>query len=480
MSNRRPILDGMQKHSSRDLSVGYTPGHKSGRALLPDFRAAFNADPLSFDLGFMGPLDDFHAPRGIIAEAEAEMARLYGARQSFFLTNGSSAGLIALLLATVKPGETVVLPRNAHRAVLHGMILTGAAPRFVDAGLDPETGLPLPLAPAALDDGVMAGAAALFPVSPTYHGFVADIAGMAPRAAAHGALLLVDEAHGAHLPFIGLAHVSGLQAGAHAVVQSAHKTLQAFTPGAVLHAAQDGPDGERLREALRLVQSSSANYALLASLDCSRAYMAAEGPERLAGTLQALAALRARLNASELLRAPDPDRPRPPGVAAIDPTKLYIDVTRTGLSGSEMARRLYETADIAVELSTEGGVLLIVTAADSAADLERLGDRLLRAAAALPKIAAGGVAPAPAPVIAGPCAALPRDAYFAGKERIPFETSVNRIAAEAVVPYPPGVPALWPGEQITGDPRDFRAAIRAAGASVQASDPTLETVLVLR
>lgn len=480
MSKQFPILHGMQEHLSRGLSVGYTPGHKSGRALLPDFRAAFNAAPLSFDLGFMGPLDDFHAPHGIIAEAETEMARLYGARQSFFLTNGSSAGLIALLLAAVKPGEAVVVPRNVHRAVMHGMILSGATPRFVDTGLDVVTGLPLPLEPSSLDDAVMADAAAVFPVSPTYHGFVADIKGIATRAAAHAAWLFIDEAHGAHLPFIGLEYVSGLKAGAHAVVQSAHKTLQAFTPGAVLHTAHDGPATEQLRMALRLVQSSSANYALLASLDCSRAYMATEGPGRLAETLRGLTALRQRINSSELLRAPDPGRPHPLGVAAIDPTKLFIDVTRTSLTGPEMAKHLYEAAGIGVELATQGGILLIITAADTAADLEQLGDRLLKAATALPKRTAGQDVPPHMPSIAGPCAASPRDAYFAEKERISFSRAENRIAAEAVVPYPPGVPALWPGERITGDPRGFRAGIKAAGVSIQASDPTLETVLVLR
>ncbi|OWK25645.1 hypothetical protein AJ87_08170 [Rhizobium yanglingense] len=235
--------------------------------MIETFRSEFTANPLDFDLGFMGPLDDLHSPKGIIAEAEAKMARLYGARNSFFLTNGSTCGLMALLLSEIKPGEAVVVPRNVHRAVLHGMILSGAVPRFVDTGLDPVTGLPLPLDPKAIAGPLMDGVSAVFPVSPTYHGLIADVAGIAQRARNRGALIFVDEAHGAHLPFTGLAQFSGLAAGAHAVVQSAHKTLQAFTPGALLHVAQDGPTSDRLRAALRITQSSSANYALLASLD---------------------------------------------------------------------------------------------------------------------------------------------------------------------------------------------------------------------
>lgn len=479
-SSSCPILEGIRSHISRDLIVGYTPGHKAGRGIWADFRQAYCSEPLSFDLGFMGPLDDFHAPNGIIVAAEAEMANLYGARDSFLLTNGSSAGLMGLLLAATGPGDTIVVPRNVHRAVMHGMILSGAIPRFVDTGIDPETGLPLPMSADSLDAAMIGGATAVFPVSPTYHGYIADIAAIARRTALRGAWLFVDEAHGAHLPFIGLEAFSGLKTGAHAVVQSTHKTLQAFTPGAVLHASQDGPASELLRTALRLVQSSSANYALLASLDCSRAFMAAEGVDRLADTLRGLDALRQRLNASDLLRAPDPGRLAPQGVVAIDPTKLFINVTRTGLTGPEMAKWLYDAVGIAVELMTQRGVLMIMTAADTAADMERLGDRLFAALATLPHSSATQDTASLMPSIAGPCAASPREAYFAEKERVPLSQCLNRIAAEAIVPYPPGVPALWPGERISGDTGAFRAQIRETGASIQASDPTLETLLVLR
>lgn len=475
------ILDGIEAHLSRNVLAYYTPGHKAGRALAPKFKEFFCKNSLAVDLGFMGPLDDLHAPKGIIAEAEANMARLFGARHSFFLTNGSTAGLQALMLAALGPGTTVLIPRNVHRAVMHGMILSGALPRFIDPGIDPDTGLPLPLSADAIDRATMNGVAAVIPVSPTYHGYIANIAELAKRARALGAWVFVDEAHGAHVPFLGLGPVSGLAAGAHAVVQSAHKTLQAFTPGALLHLGADGPDPDRVRAALRLTQSSSANYGLLASLENTRAYMATQGSQRLRAVMNDLKVVRERLNESPLLHAPCPERPLPPGVAAIDPTKLFIDVRRTGLSGYEFARRLYETGGVGVELATDVGVLLIVTAADSADDLAELVDRLLVFTQSIGQLEPAQTTSHQAlPTIAGPCETTPRDAYFAASERVDFLKSAGRIAAEAVVPYPPGVASLWPGERICGDLLTYRTRTRSSGVSVQASDPSLETLLVLR
>ncbi|OWK25644.1 hypothetical protein AJ87_08165 [Rhizobium yanglingense] len=182
-----------------------------------------------------------------------------------------------------------------------------------------------------------------------------------------------------------------------------------------------------------------------------------------------------------MVRAPAPDRPLPPGVAAIDPTKLFIDVTPAGLSGFEVARRLYQTAGIGVELATDTGVLMIITAADTPNDLDRLGDRLLSFTASLPKaVSSSSIPTGSLPKIAGECAASPRDAFFATTERIAFINSRGRIAAEPIVPYPPGVASLWPGERIAGDTAAFREYVRNTGASVQAGDPSLETVLVLR
>lgn len=481
MDEKQPICSAIAAHSQKRLWPGYTPGHKGGQALTSKLSEEIWRDPFAFDLGFMGPLDDFHSPKTIIAEAESHAARVFGAAHSFLLTNGSSGGLMALMLATQEPSDVVIVPRNVHRAIMFGMILTGAIPHFVDTGFEPATGLPLPLNPADVTEADLASAQSLFSVSPTYHGLTGHISELANKTKNSGTLFFVDEAHGAHLPFGDELPDTALRSGAHAVVQSTHKTLQAFTPGAMLHLAKDGPSPERVRAALRIMQSSSANYGLLASLDSSRAFMEMQGHERIAQVVQALAELRNRLNTSGLIDAPLPDRILHESIAAIDPTKLFLDFRCVGLSGPAAAKALYEQAGIGVELSTETGVLLIITAADTRNGLSDLGDRLLAFAEKLSRHVRSGDTPTMTiPVLAYEMAVSPRDAYFGAVERIAFSAAGGRIAAESIVPYPPGVPSVWPGERIASVTSTFRAAMQACGASVQCSDPSLETVLVLK
>lgn len=476
-----PLLHAILQHAERGGWAGYTPGHKGGRALTDGFAEGYGRVPLAFDLGFMGRFDDLHAPRTIIAEAETHAARVFGAHRSYFLTNGSSCGLIALLVGALSPGQTILVPRNIHRSLMSGMILSDTLPQFVEVGIDPCTLSPLPLDPASIDPTALASADALFPVSPTYHGLAGDLAELSRKVRASDTWFFVDEAHGAHLPFAAGLPTPALSVGAHATVQSTHKTLQALTPSAMLHLAVDGPDPERLRSALRMVQSSSANYAQLASLDSSRAFMEGDGPHRLKEAIAALEELRERLNKSGLISAPCPNRARHPAIAEIDPTKLFLDFRGIGITGYEAAQLLFEQAGIGVELANFAGVLLIVTAADRAKDIERLGQRLLSFARAQPVARRSRrIEAVQTPTLAGELEVSPRSAFFADTIRMPFAQSRGHIAAESIVPYPPGVPALWPGERIFGDPNEFVEYVRVTGASVQANDPTLNTILVLR
>ncbi|WP_114391493.1 aminotransferase class I/II-fold pyridoxal phosphate-dependent enzyme [Notoacmeibacter marinus] len=474
------LFQAIREHHQKGVLPFYTPGHKNGRAMDCAFLEFYSAYPLAFDLGFMGAFDDLHAPVGIIAEAEVAASRLYGAAHSFFLTNGTTGGIVALLLSMLRPGQHVILPRNVHRSVMTAMVLGDFIPEFVHTGFEPGSGLVLPLAAEMIPQASWDRASALLVTSPTYHGLATDIAQLARQAAARKVAFVVDEAHGAHLPFDSRLPKPALQTGAQAVVQSTHKTLQAITPGAMLHLSGNEPDPARLRQALRMTQTSSSNYAVLASLDASRHFMEGDGRQRLGVAIDAMGALYTKLCKLDLLHALDPHRPPPRGVSAIDPTKLVIDFGAVGLTGYEAAKLLLEEQRIGVELTTHTSVLLFVTAADTAVELEELGDRLiefaLQRSIRRSPITSEHIPP---PNVAGEMAIAPRNAFFRPQVRIPFSQAIGRIAAEPIVPYPPGVPSIWPGERFCGDLQLFRAWIDSSKASVQASDSSLETVMVI-
>ncbi|MBZ6383084.1 aminotransferase class I/II-fold pyridoxal phosphate-dependent enzyme [Sphingomonas sanguinis] len=474
------LLDAILAHEGREVLAYYTPGHKNGRAMDPAFRDAYLRHPLAFDLGYMGAFDDLHAPKTIIAEAERAAARLYGAAASFLLTNGSTGGIVAMLLATLGPGDTVILPRNVHRCVMTALILGDFLPAFVDVEVEPSTGLPLPLRLCDVPADSWERARALLVMSPTYHGLAGDLPALAAAARRRGLSFLVDEAHGAHLPFAAGLPGSALDGGAHAAVQSTHKTLQALTPGAMLHLAADGPDPRRFRQALSMTQTSSADYAVLASLEASVRHMAGQGREQLRDAVQAVGAVRRALKDVRGIALPSPGRALPTGVSGVDPTKLVIDFRAAGLSGHQAARLLFEEEAIAAELSTDAFVLLIVTAADTPASLAELTRRL----AAFAQRHAAARAPldahvSPAPRLAAALGASPREAFFRPQIRVSWSAAAGRIAAEPITPYPPGVPAIWPGERFDSDPGLFRNWVLRSGASIQASDSSLETVAVV-
>jgi arginine decarboxylase len=486
-----PYLDALVAYGFRGPTRFHVPGHKGGAGADPGLRWAIGERALQLDV----PQDTEGIDAGPeptpYAQAEELAAAAYGAERSWFLTNGATQGNHALCLALAGPGVRVVLQRNAHASLIDGLVLSGGMPAFVAPETDDELGMAHGVTPAALTQvlaasGAGAGARAVFVVSPTYYGLAADVAGLAEVAHAAGAALVVDQAWGPHFGFHPGVPPSALALGADAVITSTHKLVGALTQAAMLHVAPGGRvDAPAVARAVRLVRSTSPSSLLLASLDAARRQLAVHGQALLAQTLAGAAHARRAIDAVPGCAVVGERLVGRPGVAAWDPLRLVIDVRGSGRSGFELAAELRAGSDIHLELATHATLVLVLGVHESPEALERFVHDLGATVAEIAP-AVAPVEPASAPVVRAPVlghelAVAPRDAFLGETEVVAVDAALGRISCEAIAGYPPGIPALLPGERIGADVVAYLRELAAAGARLHgASDPSFETITVLR
>jgi arginine/lysine/ornithine decarboxylase len=490
-----PLVRAVTEYAARNPRRFHMPGHKGkgGAALFlwpdgflgPD--GALSRHVTNVDVTEVEGLDDLHEPEGAIKEAESLAAQAYGADRTFFLVNGSTCGLHAAIMATCGPDDEVIVSRDTHVAVAGGLVLSGARPVYVVPEVDELFAIPLGPTVEALVEEIRRHprARAVVLTSPNYYGVSPDIKTLVAAAHDYGRIAVVDEAHGAHLPFHEALPPSALEARADVVVSGAHKTLPAMTQASFLHLKGGAVDPETVRRMLRLVETTSPSYVLMASLDAARRVAAMRGRDLLSGVLTSAAAARERLSRLPGVQCLDGARLASRGFVH-DPTKLVISfagLLHCGVTGVEIARLLREAHGIWVELADARNVLAILTMADSQDDVDRLVSAIeyevgrVRAgdAACLPGLrnddrdrAAGRLAPETAACDAlrhiPPLRMTPRQAAIARTEWVPVHAARGRIAADVIVPYPPGIPVLCPGEEITERITEFvRAALSQGG-----------------
>jgi arginine decarboxylase len=462
------------------------PGHKGGAAADPEWREAVGESALALDIPALTPGVDVGPPDPTpFQQAQALAAEAWGARRSWFLINGASQANHVSLLALAHAGDRVVVQRNAHSSTVDGCILAGLTPFFVSPEVDPDLGIAHCLAPDTLDEALSrhpdaVGATA---VSPTYFGAVADVAGLAEVAHAHGVPLVVDEAWGAHLAFHEALPAHALSLGADLVVSSTHKIVGSLTQSAMVHLGHgDLVDDSVVDRAVTLVESTSPNSLLFASLDAARRLAATRGHELLEETIGAMVEVRAAVREIPGLDVLDESIVGSPGVHGYDPLRLAIDVRGTGTSGYELAAALRERSQVFLELAGEN---VMVGVFGMAEDARPQGRRLVAALRdAVDALGARGdrrreeFAPPPP---WGELAMSPREAFLGPQEAVPIAKSVGRIAAESLAGYPPGIPNVLPGERLTAETLDYIHATLELGGSLRgASDRALSTVRVVK
>ena len=293
MIDRTPIYTAISKHAAKDNLRLHMPGHIGGRAMPPELQSL-----AQMDLTELPDLDDLHLPQGIIEESRRLMAESVGAEESFFLVNGASSGIHALLLTASEEGDHIILPRNAHRSFYGGMVLSGAVPVYMQSKIEPDLGVVLAASSNEAEACLSSNpdAAAVFITSPSYYGSCSDINAIAAAAARWGKDVMVDEAHGGHFPFHPDYPVPALRQGAAAVVNGLHKNWPVLNQGACLHVSQIFKKCERLRQVISMLTTTSPSYPLLASIETARLFM-----EKKAGIIwtgyESIREYKARINA---------------------------------------------------------------------------------------------------------------------------------------------------------------------------------------
>jgi len=442
----------------------HTPGHKGSTALAG---AAVAGDhPLA------GGLDTVKLSHGTLLEAERRAAAAWAADLCRFSTGGSTHCNQALAMSVGAPGDEVVVARTLHRSMLLGLVLAGLEPVWVEPQVSASTGLALGYAPetvaAALRDHPRARA--VFLTDPSYVGTRSDLGAHADVAHAAGVPLIVDMAWAAHFGFHPALPPHALGAGADAMVTSAHKTLPAYSQGALLLARTERLDASRLTRAFDALATTSPAGTILASIDASRALLVRDGEALLDRTITAVTRARARLREVDGLEVLDGP--------LVDPVKLTVSLAGTGAHGVAIEQDLAD-AGVPVELADRDTIVALVTLADEPEAIERLTDALADAIArrrGVPRTISGaaGWIVSPRPRV------TPREAFFGAVETVPFAEATGRVSAELIALYPPGVPVLAPGEEITERALASLAEARADAVRVAyAIDPTLATLQVL-
>lgn len=494
---KTPLLDAIQACALRANTPFYTPGHKHGRGSPDRLTALLGTTVFQADLPELPELDNLFAPQGVIQAAQELTAAAFGADRTWFLANGSTAGVIAAILATCHPGDKIILPRNVHQSAISGLVLSGAVPIFVQPEYDPVLDLAHSITPAAVADALAKhpDTKAVMMVYPTYYGVCGDVAAIAHIAHQHNIPLLVDEAHGAHFAFHPELPITALVAGADLAVQSTHKTLAAMTQAAMLHTKGDRVDGDRVSKALQLVQSTSPSYLLLASLDAARHQMATQGEQLLEQVLKLADEARSRLKEIPGLSTLNPERAgQTAGFKALDRTRLTVTVAGLGLDGFTADTILNEQLGVTAELPSFQHLTFIVSVGNTREDVEELVQAfwVLSAMHGAEEIGrwGGGIQKAlqhstrfpPHLLTPSPLHPLtPRAAFFAETETLPIAQAINRISAELVCPYPPGIPVLMPGEIVSEAAIAYLTAILALGGTLSGcADPSLQTLRVAK
>jgi arginine decarboxylase len=473
---RAPLFEALEQHVGRHPHPFHVPGHKMGTSYDSHGRSRFQS-LLPLDLTEISGLDDLHQPEGVIAEAQELAAEAFGAEWTRFLVGGSTAGNMALIMTVCKPGEKILVQRNCHKSVYNGIILARAVPVYIVPAVDLASGVAAGLRREDVERALHThpDAKAVFLTNPTYYGMGIDLAKMAAAVHRFQIPLLVDEAHGAHYGFHPALPPSAMQCGADAAVQSTHKMGTSMTMSSMLHVQGTRIDRDRLRRILAMIQSSSPSYPLMASLDLARRHMVLEMKKELDRVLPLLNRLRERIASLDWLYLP--------GLAeksvysTLDPLKLLLCLRTKAFTGYQLQSML-EAADIYPELAESAHVLLAASTGTSPEDVEHVW-QFLESVEAPPKLKSD--ASFPVGLLASSFLreqAMPmHEAFDAPKKTVPLTQAAGRISAEMVIPYPPGIPLLTPGERIDTEVLALLQELAESGARFHGiKDPELTMI----
>ena len=461
--NNTPIYDALIKHKTKRPISFHVPGHKNGKVFPEEAYRVFQGI-LDVDVTELSGLDDLHSPSEAIFEAEALLADYYQVKKSFFLVNGSTVGNIAMILATVSEGDEILVQRNCHKSIMNGLRLANVNPIFLSPEFNEEWqvagGLTLKNIKAAVRQ--YPRIKALIVTYPNYYGMVVNLKEVISFCHERNIVVLVDEAHGAHFGMGRELPMSATALGADVIVQSAHKTLPAMTMGSFLHYNSHMIDLDRLKEYLRMLQSSSPSYPIMASLDLARKYLATYKKEDIVYTLEIISQFKEQLNLIPSIKVLT-------YTGEGDPLKITIQ-SQSVLTGFELQSRL-ERQGIFTELADENNVLLIFPLLKRG-DLYRIHEviQLIKASIGEEEIVPRSFGAFIEESTISTLHLTFKEQQHKKVELIPLIEANGRICAENIIPYPPGIPLLLPGEWIKEEDLKQIDRLLMAGSRFQGGD----------
>eukprot|EP01127_Copromyxa_protea_P003582 TRINITY_DN13381_c0_g1_i1.p1 TRINITY_DN13381_c0_g1~~TRINITY_DN13381_c0_g1_i1.p1 ORF type:complete len:499 (-),score=142.36 TRINITY_DN13381_c0_g1_i1:23-1495(-) len=478
------LVAGLREYFKGEKASYHMPGHKQRIAgIHPLNLEVFGEQTIISDVSEMGGFDYLHAPESGIVEAQNNAARVFGADHTFFLVNGSTVGNLAAIFALSGQGDRVMMLRGSHRSVYSGTVLSGAVPVYLTMNYhEGEDGWFVTDHTKINEEELLAGEGRLAVIHitrPNYYGMACDLKPYVELARKTGAILVVDEAHGAHFGFVDGIPTSALQEGADIVIQSTHKTIGSLGQSSMMHLKGDRAKEKlpQIARALQMLQSSSPSALFEISLDLSACYMAGEGKTLLASTVTLAKQTREKIEAIPGLRVLSESNVVDNLVKYVDPTKIVIDVSGTGRSGFAASLWLRTNAKIWIELADFRRIVASITVGDN----QESADLLVEALKQMADTPGEGV-PTRGPILPGPppAALPPREGLQGLSESIPLSEVQDRICAEYVIPYPPGIPLVAPGEILTAEILAALQSFRESGSRIVGPvDQTLATLRVI-
>ena len=470
-----PLYQAIRDFTKKEKASFHMPGHKNGRGIP----ASFKKSAFAIDTTELMGTDNLHAPEGAIIEAEQLAAEAFGAAHAFLMVGGTTSAVQSMVLTAVKRGEKIILPRNVHRSVMGAMVLGGAVPVYVNPAGDKRLGIPLGMRVEDVRRAIKENpdAKAVFVNNPTYYGICSDLRSIVKLAHEHGMLCLVDEAHGTHFYFGENMPVSAMAAGADMAAVSMHKSGGSLTQSSILLTGP-GMSAGYVRQIINLTQTTSGSYLLLSSLDISRRNLALRGREAFKQVVELAEYARTEINRIGGYYAYSKELINGDSIYDFDVTKLSIHTRDIGLAGIEVYDLLRDEYDIQAEFGDLGNILAYL----SIGDRQREVERLVSALAEIKRRFSRDKSTLMDFDYIDPIVAMsPQEAFYGEKESLPIRETAGRVCSEFVMCYPPGIPILTPGEQITEEIIDYIAYALEKGCSMTGpEDPGIERLNVLK
>jgi arginine/lysine/ornithine decarboxylase len=460
---RAPIYEALEEFRKNRIVPFDVPGHKRGRG-NPELVELLGQQCVGIDVNSMKPLDNLCHPVSVIREAEEMAAEAFGAAYAFLMVGGTTSSVQSMILSVCKKGDKIILPRNVHRSVINALVLCGAIPIYVNPDMDVRLGIALGMKLSQLERTMRENpdAVAVLVNNPTYYGICSDLKSIVKLAHAYGMKVLADEAHGTHFYFGADMPISAMSAGADMAAVSMHKSGGSLTQSSFLLTGPKVSPGH-VRQIINLTQTTSASYLLLASLDISRRNLALRGKSEFEKVVKLAEYAREEINRIGGYYAYHSELINGDSIFDFDKTKLTVNTLGIGRAGIEVYDLLRDEYDIQMELGDIANVLAYISIGDRERDMERLIGALEEIKRKYSQDNGGMFTQE---YIEPKVAVSPQNAFYAEKESLPLSETRGRICSEFVMCYPPGIPILAPGEEITAEILEYILYAKEKGCSM--------------